>query len=333
MVTLEVDQSAQLLSLLANIRNLSVPECVRAGDELAFIARREYLVDNAVAIIEGRVPTNATSAPVKEIISVNQQELANNMIQNTFDQHKNLLRKRIRQLECEIERWKEIAALANAPGPLEVVKTAADPVCSEMSSPETTSRTPDNSALAAFLVSQREWVDSTCGLYQLLANTKHRVIVDAFFLESSQSIQQCKIITSSATVGISIEEELRHANQKCPPEYTTVPARAGTTKQSERGSPPRKKAAQSTRTKQEPKCVPRSTSSRAETRTPKRVSPTTARFAAPTTSGGAADAGADGGVLYSIASVHLGVRTRDIIVTPASDRRSLPSIHNSPGHK
>lgn len=113
MAPLEDADREQVLSLLSQIRKLVVPQCLHVGDEVAFIARRDDLLDRACSLIKGETPIEPAS-PRPETISVNQQELAATMIQNTFDQHKNLLRKRLREAEEEALKWKQTALAKEA---------------------------------------------------------------------------------------------------------------------------------------------------------------------------------------------------------------------------
>lgn len=101
-----ITKTGSIDDLLRQLRAIVVPPCHAAADRLTYIACRDHIID-AIRGCLGIEPE--ASPPGEEVICVSQEYLAERLIQETFDDHKGILRRRIQDCESEIERWKGIA--------------------------------------------------------------------------------------------------------------------------------------------------------------------------------------------------------------------------------
>lgn len=114
--------SDEIKFLLKKVRNILVPKCVNIGEQLTYVAYKEKLIDEILAKIDGQQTHDES---FREIISINQQKLAENVISRTFDSHSQILRLKVKRAEAERDKWMKLA-LQKIPNANELVLSMDD---------------------------------------------------------------------------------------------------------------------------------------------------------------------------------------------------------------
>lgn len=101
------ENHAEAVQILLKLKSIVVPRCVHSGELIAFIAYKDQLIDEALARLN---PTTLQPLhAVPQLICVDHQQLANTVIERTFDDHLKFLRERLKAAEDEARAWKLIA--------------------------------------------------------------------------------------------------------------------------------------------------------------------------------------------------------------------------------
>eukprot|EP00796_Vickermania_ingenoplastis_P009091 gene9091-6384_t len=97
-----------VINLVHQLRNIVVPSCKNVGEQLTYVAYKEKLIDEILCRLQNS-PTsnNSTSAP--QLIKVDQQKMAEDVIKRTFDAHNRLLRSKLQFALVELEKWKQLS--------------------------------------------------------------------------------------------------------------------------------------------------------------------------------------------------------------------------------
>lgn len=100
--------NSDAVALLQKLKNILVPSCKNVGEQLTYTAYKDQLIDEIIAKIR------RSSAPIDqkirpELIKVDQQKIAQDVINRTFDIHMKILRAKLRRSEIECEKWKKVA--------------------------------------------------------------------------------------------------------------------------------------------------------------------------------------------------------------------------------
>lgn len=114
-----MSKNDQIALLLRKLQNVVVPSCVDVGEQLAYIAYKDKLVEEILEKISE--PLSLSSKP--EFVKIDAQKVAHDVISRTFDGYNQVMRKRVAKLESECEIWKKIA-LSNVKKSEEIVLPA-----------------------------------------------------------------------------------------------------------------------------------------------------------------------------------------------------------------
>lgn len=100
--------NSDAIALLQKLKNVLVPSCKNVGEQLTYTAYKEQLIEEIIAKLQRNGdPTVHELRP--ELIRVDQQKIAQDVINRTFDIHMKILRSKARKLEIECEKWKRVA--------------------------------------------------------------------------------------------------------------------------------------------------------------------------------------------------------------------------------
>ncbi|KAK7202074.1 hypothetical protein NESM_000276100 [Novymonas esmeraldas] len=102
------------IALLQELKATTTPKFVNSGEALTYLACKDEVLGRVIALL-----SSARSEPVPEehqALNVNHQQLANAVIDRTFDAHTQILRSKLAEAEKEAAMWKRVALFGGAAG-------------------------------------------------------------------------------------------------------------------------------------------------------------------------------------------------------------------------
>lgn len=100
-----MNNNEQIVFLLKKLKFLVVPQCKNVGEQLTYISYKEKIIDQILLCFD----KNFTTDFVPEVLRVDQQKMAEHVIDRTFDLHTKLLRNNLQRAQEEAAKWKKIA--------------------------------------------------------------------------------------------------------------------------------------------------------------------------------------------------------------------------------
>ncbi|CAD2220223.1 hypothetical protein AGDE_17008 [Angomonas deanei] len=107
-----MNNEKKLLLCINKLEKLALPSCVSAAEEITYLACKEKILEemkSTLNVSEGV----AGSTSDHGFLTSDPHELAKDLIARTFDQHRDVVRNKLKEAEEEAEKWKNIALQAD----------------------------------------------------------------------------------------------------------------------------------------------------------------------------------------------------------------------------
>lgn len=187
---MDPDKRCAIEGALKKLRNMLIPQCVNIGDQLAYSACKERIIDD----ISFNLGFAEETGQKPEILSVDPQKIAHDVIERTFDSHARLLREKLRVSEIDREKWKKIA-LSNVPDAFflfeemkwENAESRTKEAASQCNFIPTSDKSPNknsNNLGNAFVIESSVWYEKISLALLSLMSSKFNFLLDCFVLLS-----------------------------------------------------------------------------------------------------------------------------------------------------